>query len=502
MRGIAKRFPGVQALAGVDLDLAPGEVHGLAGENGSGKSTLVKVLAGRYAPDAGEVRLDGERVAFGSAAAGLRSGVALIAQEVLVHPDLSVAENLLFGRMPRRRAGGLAWGEAHVRAQAILDRLGLDADPRARLGGLALHAQHMVAIGKMVERRPRVLVLDEPTSSLTEQEVETLFGLLRELREAGTAIVYVTHRLREYFELCDRMTVLRDGARVTTEATADLDEHTLVRLMVGRELTSIFTRPDRPAAPAADAGAPPVLRVRGLTTDKLRGVDLDVRAGEVVGVAGQAGAGRSSLARTLFGVHAYGGTVEVEGREVRLRSPRDAMRAGIGFVPEDRKAAGLVLTMSVAENVTMPQWDRLSRLGVQRRAGCDEVAREAIETLRIRCPGAGTLAGSLSGGNQQKIVIAKWLARRPKVLVLDEPTRGIDVGAKAEIYALVESLAAQGLGVVVLSSELLELLRLSDRVVVMAGGRVVGEQAAAEATEESVTALAFQGLSAVEEDAA
>jgi ribose transport system ATP-binding protein len=496
MRGIAKRFPGVQALDRVDLDLVAGEIHGLAGENGSGKSSLVKVLAGRYAADEGEVLLDGRPTSFGSPSAGLRAGIALIAQEVLVHPDLTVAENVLFGRAPRRRWGGLDWPESHRRAAGVLERLRLDVDPRRRLGDLPLHVQHMVAIGKMVERAPRVLVLDEPTSSLTEEEVATLFGLLRELRAGGTTVVYITHRLREYFELCDRITVLRDGRLVATRPTAGLDEGELVQLMVGRHMTSIFERRADRAAPAP-AGRRPALRVRGLRTSKLAGIDLDVAPGEIVGVAGQAGAGRSSLARTLFGGHAYEGAIEVDGAAVRLRSARDAMAAGIGYVPEDRKGAGLVLSMSVAENVTMPQWDRLARAGVRRRGMHDRVVADAIERLRIRCPGPRTDAGALSGGNQQKIVIAKALARGPKLLLLDEPTRGIDVGAKAEIYALIEALAARGLGVVVFSSELLELLRLSDRIVVLAKGRVVGESAADESTEESITAMSFRGLEEV-----
>jgi ABC-type sugar transport system ATPase subunit len=491
LSGIAKRFPGVQALDDVSVELRAGEVLGLAGENGSGKSTLMKVLAGRYNADAGGIQMHGRDVHWGTAAAALHAGVALIAQEVLVHPDLTVAENLMFGQMPRR-AGVVRWGAAERDVADTLARLGLDVDPGRRLGTLALNQQHMVAIGKMVRRRPEVLLLDEPTASLTEDQVETLFGLVRELRAGGTSIVYITHRLREYFELCDRVAVLRDGVHVATRPTAELDEPELVRLMVGRELSSVFERPAKPA-PARDAA--PALRVRELSTPgKLRDVSFDVRRGEIVGIAGQSGAGRSTLCRALFGVAAYEGTVEIEGAVVRLRSARDAIRAGVALVPEDRKGQGLVLDASVHENLTMPSWGATARLGIRSRGREEAIAREAVQRLSIRTASTSTPAAALSGGNQQKLVIGKWIARRPKLLVLDEPTRGVDVGAKAELYKLIDELAAAGMGVLVASSELLELMRLCDRILVMAGGRIVGEQTGAEATEESITHLAFTGL--------
>ncbi len=492
MRGVTKRFPGVVALDGVDFALRRGEIHGVAGENGSGKSTLMKVLAGSYEADKGEVELGGRPVSFSSPSAALRSGVALIAQEVLVHPDLSVAENLLFNRTPRRRWGGIDWPRTNAAAAEVLARLRLDVRPSRRLGTLPLHQQHMIAIGKMVERQPDVLILDEPTSSLAQSEVETLYKLIREMRDGGTAIVYITHRLREYFDLADRVTVLRDGRLVETRPIGDLDETELVKLMVGRELTSIFHRPDDRVAPPAEA--PPALRIRGFRSRKLRGIDLDVKRGEIVGVAGQAGAGRSTLARTLFGLHSGEGTVEVDGEEVTLNSPRAAMAAGIGFAPEDRKGAGLVLSMSVGENIAMPQWGTLSRAGFQTPRRRGRLVADSIERFGIRCRGPLASVDTLSGGNQQKVVLAKWIARDPVALLLDEPTRGVDVGAKAEIYSQIERLAEDGAGILVFSSELLELLRLSDRVVVLAAGAVAGELTAAEATEESITNLAFRGV--------
>ncbi len=501
---IDKRFPGVQALSSVTLALRAGEIVGLAGENGSGKSTLMKILAGRYSPDAGTIRLRGAEVRWSSAAAALRAGVALTAQEVAVHPEMCVTENLLGPRMPRR-LGVVRWQAAHRQAREILDDLGLDIAPGARLGALALNTQHMVAIGKMISRRPDVLILDEPTASLTETQVARVFGLVRALRDDGTLVVLITHRLREYFELCDRVAVLRDGHLVGERAIEALDEAQLVSLMVGRELSSVFERIRRDTPGPAEGGDPattdqvpilrgPVLRVRGLTSTKLRDVDLDVGRGEVVGVAGQAGAGRSTLARALFGLVPHRGSIQIDGEEVRLRSARQAIAAGVGFVPEDRKGQGLVLGATVHDNVTMTTWAATARLGISDSARERVVARDAIDRLSIRVPSPRTLTDALSGGNQQKVVIGKWLATKPKLLLLDEPTRGVDVGAKAELYQLIDSLAAAGVGVLVFSSELLELLRLSDRIVVMAAGRVVGEIDGDEATEESITRMAFAGL--------
>jgi ribose transport system ATP-binding protein len=490
LRGISKAFPGVQALDDVSVQIRRGEILGIAGENGSGKSTLMKVLAGTYVPDEGEIVLDGERVDLHGPVDAVNRGVTLVAQEVQVQSELTVAENVLFGRMPRRRVGLIDWRATTRAAREVLQSLDLDLDPQARLGDLPLHQEHMVSIAAMLHRRPRVIILDEPTASLPQEYVQSLFVALRAVRARGGSVVYITHRLTEYFELCDRLVVLRDGRRVAERRVEETDEDKLIQLMVGRELSDLFERTERQQAEAGAAA--PALKVLGVSTGrKLRDIDLEVRRGEIVGVAGQAGAGRSTLARVLFGTESHDGRIEVDGRPVTMRSPADAIRAGIAYVPDDRKRAGLVLSTSVADNITLPSWSRLSRGGIRGQAAEARVVDKAIADLGIATPSPSTPAMALSGGNQQKVVIAKWLAREPRLLVLDEPTRGVDVGAKDELYRLVESLAAQGLAVLVFSSELLELIRLSDRIVVMRAGRIVGEQPGDGATEESITAMAF-----------
>jgi ABC-type sugar transport system ATPase subunit len=490
---IAKTYPGVKALDDVGISLRAGEVVGVVGENGSGKSTLLKILAGREAPDEGAVDVDGHRVVFRAPAEALRHGIALIAQEVHVQDDLTVAENLLEGRLPRRALGLIDWPAANARAREVLERVGLGhIPPRLPARALALHDQQMLAIAKVVHRQPRVALFDEPTSSLTPAEVARLYTMIEHLKRNGTAIVYITHRLHEYFDLTDRLIVLRDGRLVAEHHTNELDEARLVQLMVGRKLEQLFKRSEGTRTRSEST----VLEVKGLTTRTLRGVDLEVAAGEIVGVAGQAGSGRSSLAGTLFGRWPYSGQIRLGGDRVALTSPAAAIRHGIALVPEDRKREGLVGTMSVGENLGMPSWSSTSRGGT-RRPGVDRARAQALRArFGIRAAGLDAPVASLSGGNQQKVVIAKWTPREVKVLILDEPTRGVDVGAKAEIYALIEELAASGVAVIVLSSELLEIMRLADRIVVMARGALVGEIDGAEATEESITAMAFAGAAA------
>ena len=489
MTGIVKEFPGVRALDGVDFEIRRGVVTGLAGENGSGKSSLMKILAGRYRPDAGRVEIDGHAMSFTSPDEAAKAGIALVAQEISIHPALSVAENLFVGDLPRRRSGTLDHRRLRREAEQLLASVGLDVRPGTLLGALPLRTQQLVSILKMARRRPRVLVLDEPTSSLGEREVASLVALVGDLTASGTAVVYITHRLREYFDLCDTITVLRDGrVSAACEAVTDLDEASLVERMVGRHVD--LSPRERAMALAADAV--PRLEVQGLCVgQKLRDIDLTVAAGEVVGVAGQAGAGRSTLAKTLFGLKSHTGRILVDGQPVALRGPRSAMRAGIAYVPEDRRGAGVVLSMSIADNVTMTTWRRLSRFGLLSASGRRTEATRAIDAMGIRAPGPGALVRNLSGGNQQKVVIAKWMATRPRVLLLDEPTRGIDVGAKSEVYELIRRFTDQGLGVVCFSSELAELMHLCDRIIVLHRGAVAGELEAGAATEESITALAF-----------
>lgn len=495
LRGISKRFPGVQALSDVDLELMPGEVVGLAGENGSGKSTLMKILSGTHRPDEGEMTVFGESFEPSAPVDALNEGIAIVSQEVQVHPELTVAENLLFEQMRRSRFGLIRWKRSEAEAAEILERLNLSISPRTRLGSLPLHLQHMVSIAKMVHREPRVLILDEPTASLPEEHVERLFNTVRAIRDSGRAVVYITHRLDEYFEICNRVVVLRDGQRVGERDTATSDVDELVTLMVGRNLSSIFVRPDDRQA-CATKSETPAIAVRGLSDSvKLEDVDLHVAPGEILGVAGQAGSGRSTLARALFGAIPTSGEIEVNGEATKLRSPSDAIAAGIGFVPDDRKGAGLVISSSVKENLTMPSWKDSARYGMRNARTETALVSEAIDRFKIKTSSASVGVETLSGGNQQKIVIAKWIARRGlRVLILDEPTRGVDVGAKAEIYRILEGLAASGASVIVMSSELLELLRLSDRIVVMSRGRVVGEIDGEVATEESVTSMAFSGM--------
>lgn len=488
--GIGKHYPGVQALDGVDIAVHPGEIVGLAGENGSGKSTLLKILAGRVSPDAGRLAVDGQDASFASPAEALKAGVALVAQEILVQDDLSIAENLLEGRLPRRRVGLIDWRAANARAREILASCGLGhVDPAWPAGRLALHDQQMIAIAKVVHRRPRVVLFDEPTSSLTGEEAERLYGMIRDLADAGSAVVFITHRLHEYFDLADRLVVLRDGQLVAQERTADVDEATLVERMVGRRLVDLFERPQEKDADGPRAA--PVLEVEGLASRRLRGIDLRVGAGEIVAVAGQAGSGRTSLAETLFGQWSHTGVVRIDGEPVALRSTAAAIRSGVALVPENRKRQGIVGPMSVAENLVMPSWARTGRGQVRAPKADRALAADISTRFGVRAANLDVAVESLSGGNQQKVVLGKWAACDIRVLVLDEPTRGVDVGAKAEIYRLIEELAAGGLAVLVLSSELLEVLRLADRVVVMARGAVVGEIPGAEATEAGITAMAF-----------
>ena len=491
-RAVSKSYGGVRALTDVDLVVNPGEVLGLVGENGSGKSSLLKILGGRMLPDAGSVVVAGSAVLLRSPREALRHGVALVAQEVVVHRDLTVAENLFVGSLPRR--WGLVDRAALARqASTILRGLDVDIDPGARLGALSLQYQQIVGIAKMVARRPRVLLLDEPTSSLGGRDVATMHRTVRRLAAEGVGVVYITHRMEEYFALTDRLIVLRDGRVVVSHVTGAVDERQVVADMVGRDLGH-YRRARRPGLPATD---PPALQVRELSAAPgLHAITLRVAAGEIVGLAGQAGSGRSRLLRTLFGAGRPGGDILVGGRRLRRRGVRAAMLAGLGLVPEDRKRSGLMLRMSVRENLTVTSWHRLQRFGFVRRAAEAALVAELVRSLQLRGAGADAPVATLSGGNQQKVVLGKWLAVAPRVLLLDEPTRGVDVGAKAEIYELVERLAAGGTGVLLASSDLPELLRVCDRIVVMAKGRVVGEQDGAQASEQSLTALAFQAAAA------
>jgi len=483
---IGKSFGPVHALDDVSLDVRAGEVLALVGENGAGKSTLLRVLSGDHAPDAGRLLLDGEPAAFGSPHDAHRAGLRVIQQEPEIVPHVSVAENVYLGALPSR-VRVLDKRTLLERVRADIERYGFSGllDPRTLGSALSPAQRQLVEILRALVGDVRVIAFDEPTSSLSDHEVEALFGLIRRLRDDGVAIVYVSHRMPEIFTIADRVAVLRDGRYVGDRKISETDEAELVRMMVGRDLVDMFVREPREPGEV-------VLRVRGLVTDDVRDIDLDVRAGEVVGIGGLVGAGRSELALAVAGaVPVHDGTVEVAGKPIRLRGPADALRAGIGFAPEERKAQALLLKRSIRDNVSLAILKRITRLRIVRRGEERDLARRYVKQLSVRASSIEQEVGTLSGGNQQKVVLARWLARRPKVLILDEPTRGVDVGAKAEIYSIVNDLAAEGMGLLVISSELPELLGLSDRIVVMQGGRVSGRLSRAEATEERVLALAM-----------
>lgn len=483
---LGKRFDAVQALRDVSLDLRAGEVLALLGENGAGKSSLLKVLSGDYQPDAGGLVLDGEPVTFTGPRDAQRAGIRVIAQEPEIIPHVSVAENVYVGNLPQR-GRRFDRRSLETRVAEDLDRLGFRGviDPTTLGRRLSPAQRQLVEILRALTTDVKVIAFDEPTSSLSDYEVEALFTLIRGLRDRGVAVVYVSHRMAEIFRVADRIAVLRDGGLVGVRAVAEVEESELVRMMVGRDLTDMFRRGHR----ATDRV---VLEVDGVTTGDVTDVSLHVRAGEVVALAGLVGAGRSELAHAIVGhVPLTAGEVRVDGTPLVLRRPRDAVRAGIGLAPEERKAEALVMTRTVRDNVSLAVLDRLRRLRFVRSGEERRLVTSYVEQLRVRTPSIETPVRNLSGGNQQKTVLARWLARRPKVLVLDEPTRGVDVGAKAEIYAIIDQLAADGIALLVISSELPEVLGLADRIVVMAGGRITGEVDRADATEEGVLGLAM-----------
>jgi len=487
MSGITKSFPGVNALRGVDLALPPAHVLAVVGENGAGKSTLIKVLAGAYPADAGQVVVEGRRLGSGPAAA-LDAGIAVIYQELSLVPEMSVAENLLLGRMPQH-AGLLDRRGARRRAREMLARVGLhDLDPDARVATLGLNVRQLVEIAKALAKDARILVMDEPTAALQAHDIEELFAVVRGLRDDGLGIIYISHHLDEVFVLADAVMVLRDGSVVDSRALADWTEASLVRAMVARDLDELY--PWRPRE-LGDV----VLEARNLVRPpRLQGVSLQVRAGEIVGVAGIAGAGRTDLLKALCGAEpAISGQVLVDGKPVRVRSPRAAIDRGIVYAPEDRKLEGLVPGASIEENVALSSFRLLTRAGWVNRRKQRQLAEQALQRFSIRAPGVRTTVGTLSGGNQQKVVLARVTQVGPRVVLLDEPTRGVDVGAKAEVYEHALRLAEQGTGVLLVSSELPEVLGMADRVLVMRQGRVVRELQREQANQESVMQSATAG---------
>jgi len=483
LEGVSKGFPGVQALDDVRLDLRHGEVLALVGENGAGKSTLMKLLAGIYTPDAGVFRMNGDELVIDGPRHAQEQGISIIHQEFNLMPDLTVAQNIFIGR--EHRSGGLFLDDRALnrRAQDLFDRLGLALDPAEPVEQLTVARQQMVEIAKALSFDAKVLIMDEPTAALNDAEVDVLFELIGRFRSPETGVIYISHRMEELSRISDRITVLRDGRYIDTLETAATDQREVISLMVGRELRG----EQRPAGGRVEGE--PVLSVRGLSTKRLlRDVSFDVHAGEILGFAGLMGAGRTEVARAIVGADRRdAGVVSVRGREVGIQNPADAARLGIGYLSEDRKQLGVLLERSVRENIVLASLrDYVGALGFVRSSRIEATGREYVRKLRIKTPSTAQLVRNLSGGNQQKVVIAKWLAKDCDVLIFDEPTRGIDVGAKEEIYVLLRELADQGKAIVMISSELPEVLRLADRIAVMAEGRLTAVLDNADATQENV----------------
>ncbi len=486
MQDIEKTFPGVKALQGVTLTVGKGEVHALLGENGAGKSTLMKILAGAQGKDGGVIRIDGNEVDIKGPLHARELGVAIIYQELSILSNLSVAENIFLGRLPHLLGMPwlVDWKRCYQRASALLAQVGLDVDPRTPASRLKVADRQMVEIAKAVSENAKIVVMDEPTTSLTQREVETLFKTARLLQSRGVSIIYVSHRLVEVKEICDRATVLRDGMKIGTVEVAETTSKDWVKMMVGRDLDQLF--PKAPVKRGKEA-----LRVDNMNSRKLKNVSFCAYQGEILGIAGLVGSGRSTLARTIFGAqHGATGAVEIGGTKVAIRTPLDAIKHGVALVPEDRKIQGLVLPMTVRENITLAKLRGVSRAGQLNLRREGKVADDYVGALHIATPQIYQKSLNLSGGNQQKVVLAKWLYSDAKILIVDEPTRGIDVGAKAEIYGLLQKLVEQGKTIIMISSELPELIGMSDRIIVMHEGRVTGELTRDQFSEEAIMSYA------------
>jgi rhamnose transport system ATP-binding protein len=489
--GAAKTFGPVVALGDGEIEILPGEIHALVGENGAGKSTLVKILAGVYHPDAGEFLVDGKPVQFRGVADSKAVGISVIYQEPTLFPDLTVAENIFMGRQPRGRTGLIDRGAMREAAAELFATLGVPIDPDRVAEGLSIADQQIIEIAKAISLQAKVLVMDEPTAALSGVEVDRLFSVARNLRDAGSGILFISHRFDEVFSLCDRITVMRDGRNIATHRTADVTIDKIVKEMVGRDIDQLFPKV------VAELGNP-VLEVTGLSrAGVFNDIEFHVCAGEIVALAGLVGAGRTEVARAVFGVDPYDtGKVVVNGRRLRPNSPKAAMAAGIGLVPEDRRKQGLVMDLSVARNATLTLRHTLARMGIISGRKERTLAADWTKTLQVKAGSLDNEVSTLSGGNQQKVVLAKWLATRPKLLIVDEPTRGIDVGTKSEVHRLLSDLAGQGIAILMISSELPEVLGMADRVLVMHEGRITANLSRAEATPESVMRAATASVEA------
>jgi rhamnose transport system ATP-binding protein len=487
LKNIAKRFGGVEVLHSVSFALRPGEVHALLGENGAGKSTLIKVITGVHQPDGGEIYLDDKRVHFDDPLQARLAGIAAIYQELSLCPDLNVAENIFLGRQPTTIGGRIDWSKLYREADRLVTSLGVHLDLRIKARNLSIAQMQSVEIARAFSLNARILIMDEPTSSLTLNEVAELFGLVRRLRDEGTAIIFISHRLEELFDVADRVTVLRDGSYVDTRLVKDVTRDELVRLMVGRTISNLF--PKQEVKPGEVA-----LKVEHLTQAGIfEDISFELRRGEILGMAGLVGAGRTDVARAIFGViPPTSGTIEVEGQQVKITSPQQAINLGLAYVPEDRQLHGLVPAMNITSNISLPILKQYARRGWLLDKAERSAALSASQQMEVRANSIWQIARTLSGGNQQKVVLAKWLSTKPRILILDEPTRGIDVGTKAAVHALMSKLAAEGIAILMISSELPEVLGMSDRIIVMHEGRMTGHFSRAEATQEKIISAATQ----------
>ena len=489
LKNISKSFSGVEVLHEVSFAVRPGEVHALLGENGAGKSTLVKIITGVHHPDKGEVFLQDEPVHFRDSRDSRQAGIAAIYQELSLFPDLDVAENIFAGRQPVTSARRVDWRKLYAEAGKLLESLGVKLDLKEKARTLTIAQQQMVEIARAFSINARILIMDEPTSSLTLNEVSDLFRLVRRLRSDGTAIIFISHRLEELFELADRVTVLRDGSYVDTRWMKDITRDDLIRMMVGRTINNLFPKQD---VVAGDV----VLKVQNLTrAGAFQDVSFELRRGEILGMAGLVGAGRTNVARAIFGVEPpTAGKIQIEGRDVAITSPQQAIKLGLAYVPEDRQLHGLIPTMPLTPNISLPTLHRYARNGWLQDKLERTSAYKAACQMEVRANNIWQLARELSGGNQQKVVLAKWLSTKPRILILDEPTRGIDVGTKAAVHGLMSNLAAEGLAILMISSELPEILGMSDRVIVMREGYLTGHFSRAEATQEKIISAATQNV--------
>lgn len=488
MKQISKAFSGNKVLENVDFELLPGEIHALMGENGAGKSTLVKILTGIYERDTGTVHVKGKEVHFTGPKDAEKSGVAVIHQELNIIPHLTVSENMFLGKELSNRYGVLKSKEMKEKTTEYINRLGIDIDPNIEAGRLSVGQQQMIEIARAVASNTEVLIMDEPTAALTDREIEVLFKVIDSLRAKGVGIIYISHRMEEIFKICDRISVLRDGQFIGTKIIKETNFDEIVRMMVGRQLGDRY--PKRTAVPGDE-----LLRVESFTSaEAFEGISFSVRKGEILGVAGLMGAGRTEIMEALFGYRSKEhGKVFIEGKEIRIKTPYDAIKAGIGFITEDRKSEGLVLDLSVRENFILSNLSRFSKQGVISSKQENEFVTEMIEKLHVKTSGAEQIVKSLSGGNQQKIVIGKWLGIQPRILILDEPTRGVDVGAKKEIYHIMNELTEQGVAIIMVSSELPEILGMSDRIMVIHEGKQTAILNRDEATQEKIMQAATGG---------